>query len=209
VRTSGKDAVLARVGKEPALVVSTPGAEPVADGEGYAAALLLDGWVLLGRADLRAGEETLRRWMNAAALLRPSAPLVVSADGGLLPAQALLRWDPITFAERELAERREAGFPPAVRMASLTGTPAAIKDLLAHARLPDGAEVLGPVPVVVKGGPGAQDGAESPAKERALVRVPRAAGTALAKALQEAQGVRSARKAPDPVRVQIDPLELI
>jgi primosomal protein N' (replication factor Y) len=41
---------------EPALVVATPGAEPVAEG-GYAAALLLDGWVLLGRADLRAGEE--------------------------------------------------------------------------------------------------------------------------------------------------------
>jgi primosomal protein N' (replication factor Y) len=206
VRTSGKDAVLAQVGKEPSLVVSTPGAEPVADGEGYAAALLLDGWVLLGRADLRAGEETLRRWMNAAALLRPSAPLVVSADGGLAPVQALLRWDPITYAERELAERREVGFPPAARMASLTGTPAAIKDLLSHARLPDGAEVLGPVPVSVRGRQGASQG---PEKERALVRAPRGAATALARSLQAAQGIRSARKSPDPVRVQIDPLELI
>lgn len=39
---------------QPALVVSTPGAEPVAEG-GYAAALLLDGWAMLGRPDLRAG----------------------------------------------------------------------------------------------------------------------------------------------------------
>jgi primosomal protein N' (replication factor Y) (superfamily II helicase) len=172
---------------------------------------LLDGWVLLGRADLRAGEEALRRWMNAAALLRPCAPLVVSADGGLPPAQALVRWDPVTYAERELAERREVGFPPAARMASLTGTPAAIRDLLAHARLPEGAEVLGPVPVATasKGpGPG-QEGDEGAEKERALVRVPRTAGAALAKALQEAQGIRSARKAPEPVRVQIDPLELL
>ncbi|GAA3975938.1 primosomal protein N' [Actinomadura viridis] len=207
VRTSGREAVLDRVGERPALVVSTPGAEPVAEGDGYAAGLLLDGWVLLGRADLRAGEETLRRWMNAAALLRPSAPLVVSADGGLAPAQALVRWDPVTYAERELAERREVGFPPAVRMASLTGTPAAIRDLLAHARLPDGAEVLGPVPVAVTGR-AAQD-AGAPEKERALVRVPRAAGPALARALREAQGIRSARKAPESVRVQIDPLELI
>lgn len=54
VRTSGRDAVLASVPAEPALVISTPGAEPVAEG-GYAAALLLDGWALLSRPDLRAG----------------------------------------------------------------------------------------------------------------------------------------------------------
>ena len=53
-----------------ALVVSTPGAEPVAEG-GYGAALLLDGWALLGRQDLRAAEDALRRWMAAAALVRP------------------------------------------------------------------------------------------------------------------------------------------
>ena len=70
VRTSGRDEVLATVPGTPALVVSTPGAEPVADG-GYGAVLLLDGWAALGRADLRAGEEALRRWFAAAALARP------------------------------------------------------------------------------------------------------------------------------------------
>jgi primosomal protein N' (replication factor Y) (superfamily II helicase) len=43
---------------------------------------------------------------------------------------------------------------------------------------------------------------------RALVRVPRAHGAVLAAALRAAQGVRSARKAADPVRVQIDPIEI-
>ncbi|MDL4771109.1 primosomal protein N' [Actinomadura xylanilytica] len=205
VRTSGRDAVLTEVGAERALVVSTPGAEPPAEG-GYAAALLLDGWVLLGRADLRAGEETLRRWMNAAALVRPSGPIVVNSDGSLPPVQALIRWDPVTYAERELAERREVGFPPAARMASLTGTPAAIRELLADARLPADAEVLGPVPVPEA--PGAP-GAEARERERALVRVPRSGGPALALALKAAQGVRSARKATEVVRIQIDPLELI
>ncbi|GAA1844258.1 primosomal protein N' [Actinomadura bangladeshensis] len=207
VRTSGRDAILERIGPERALVVSTPGAEPPAE-EGYRAALLLDGWVLLGRPDLRAGEETLRRWMNAASLVRPQGPVIVAAEGSLPAVQALVRWDPVTYAERELAERREAGFPPAARMASLTGSPAAVRELLAGARLPDGAEVLGPVPVPAP--PGApQAGADAQDKERALVRVPRAAGHALARALKEAQGVRSARKAADTVRVQIDPLELI
>ncbi|MBC6461450.1 primosome assembly protein PriA, partial [Actinomadura sp. HBU206391] len=222
VRTSGRDGVLDRVGGEAAIVVATPGAEPVAD-DGYAAALLLDGWVLLGRADLRAGEEALRRWMNAAALVRPAGPVVVLADGALGPVQALLRWDPVTHAERELGERRELGFPPAARMASLTGTPAALRELLEIARLPEGAQILGPVPVLAAAGapaavpagggdgePGA--GGSRPAaqpRERALVRVERAAGPALAHALKAGQGVRSARKAPEPVRVQIDPLELI
>ncbi|TDC52352.1 primosomal protein N', partial [Actinomadura sp. KC345] len=206
VRTSGRDAVLERTGPERALVVSTPGAEPPAEG-GYRAALLLDGWVLLGRPDLRAGEETLRRWMNAAALVRPQGPVVVAAEGSLPAVQALVRWDPVTYAERELAERREVGFPPAARMASLTAPPAAIRELLADARLPDGAEVLGPVPVPPA--PGPQAAADAPERERALVRVPRAAGQALARALKEAQGVRSARKAAETVRVQIDPLELI
>jgi primosomal protein N' (replication factor Y) (superfamily II helicase) len=195
VRTSGRDGVLAQVPDEPALVVATPGAEPVA-AEGYAAALLLDGWVLLGRADLRAGEEALRRWMNAAALVRPRGPVIVLADGSLAPVQALVRWDAVTYAERELAERRELGFPPAVRMASLTGKPQAVRELVEAAGLPDSADVLGPV----EAGEG---------QERALVRTDRARGATLARLLKTAQAARSTRKTTDAVRVQVDPLELI
>ncbi|MER7475437.1 primosomal protein N', partial [Micromonospora sp. NPDC000018] len=117
VRTSGRDEVLATVPGGAGLVIATPGAEPVAEG-GFGAVLLLDSWALLTRADLRAGEEALRRWLAAAALARPAAGggrVVVVADGALAPVQALLRWDAAWFAARELAERRELGFPPAVR----------------------------------------------------------------------------------------------
>src|SRR5262249_14353963 len=141
VRTSGRDGVLETVPAEPALVVATPGAEPRAD-DGYGAVLLLDTWALLTRADLRAAEETLRRWFAAATLARPAPAggrVVVVADGALVAVQALLRWDPATFAARELGERRELGFPPAARMASLTGAPAAVAELLALAELPEGA----------------------------------------------------------------------
>ncbi|MFI7461582.1 primosomal protein N' [Nonomuraea sp. NPDC049646] len=196
VRTSGRDGVLASVPAARALVVATPGAEPVAEG-GYAAAVLLDGWALLGRADLRAGEETLRRWMNAAALLRPSAELVVLGDAGLPSVQALLRWDPITHAERELGDRAELGFPPAVRMATLTGSASAVRQMLDEVRLPPDAQVLGPVPVDESG------------LERAMIRVRRGGGAALSAALKGASGVRAARKTPDVVRVSVDPLDLI
>ncbi|GAA4230810.1 primosomal protein N' (replication factor Y) [Streptosporangium album] len=200
VRTSGKDGVLATVGAAPALVVATPGAEPVAEG-GYAAAVLLDGWALLGRPDLRVAEETLRRWMNAAALLRPRAELVVLADSSVLAVQALVRWDPVTHAERELAGRTELGFPPAVRLATLTGSPSAVREMLGEAVLPGEAQVLGPVPLDTLRG--------DQVRERAMVRVPRGAGPALSAALKGAVGVRSARKAPEVVRVCIDPLDMI
>jgi primosomal protein N' (replication factor Y) (superfamily II helicase) len=200
VLTSGGGHVLDRVGSEPAVVVATPGAEPAADG-GYRAAILLDGWAMLGLASLRAAEEALRRWMNAAALVR-SAPdggsVVIVADGGQQAVQALIRWDPATFADRELAERDELRFPPAARMASVAGPSDAVDALLAAAKLPGGAELLGPLP--------AASGADT---VRYLVRVPRSAGTELALALRAAQAVRTAAKEPGAVRVQLDPAALI
>ena len=67
VITSAGDDVVSTVAQRPALVIATPGVEPVAEG-GYGAALLLDAWALLGRQDLRAAEDTLRRWMAAASI---------------------------------------------------------------------------------------------------------------------------------------------
>jgi primosomal protein N' (replication factor Y) len=232
VRFSGGRSVIAAVPADPAVVVATPGAEPVAAG-GYAAGLLLDGWALLGRPSLRAGEETLRRWLNAAALVRPvgqDGNVIVHADAGLAAVQALIRWDPAGYAERELAERDQLSFPPAVRMAAVSGPAAAVAELLGVTGLPAAAEVLGPVPDD-EGGPGSPGGSAGPGRPRAggadgagravlvedadatpvraLIRVPRAEGSALARALQSAQATRSPRKDHGAVRVQLDPAELI
>jgi primosomal protein N' (replication factor Y) len=205
VRTSGGDLVLPKVPAEPALVIATPGAEPVAD---YAAALLLDGWALLSRPSLRAGEETLRRWLAAAALVRPGGTVLVHADAALPATQALVRWDPVTFAERDLAERTELGFPPAVRMAAVSGEAAAVASVING--LDSAFEILGPVPVEQQAPvQQARAGHQGEDQVRALVRAPRAQGGALARALQAAQAGRSARKEGGGVRVQLDPAELI
>jgi primosomal protein N' (replication factor Y) len=181
----------------PALVVATPGAEPPAD-DGYGAVLLLDTWALLMRPELRAAEEALRRWYAAAALARPAGRgghVVIVADRGTPAVQSLVRWDPGWAAERELADRTSLGFPPAVRIADLSGAPADIADLLASVQLPATAEVLGPVPVVDR-------------EERVLIRVARAEGAALAAALKAGQGARSARRDGAAVRVRLDPVEI-
>ena len=192
--------VIEQVGAEPALVLATPGAEPVAAG-GYAAALILDAQDMLNLPTLRAAEQALRRWLGAAALVRPAGQggaVLLCGDGALPAAQALLRWDPAAFARRELAERTELGYPPSARIAELTGAYPALKELLDLAELPQGAQLLGPVPIQ-RGGT---------ASERMLVRCDRADGGDLARALKAALGIRAARKAEEPVRLRIDPVDL-
>lgn len=194
VQASGSSpGVVDAVDSRPRLVVATPGAEPVAAG-GYRAAVLLDGAVMAARNDLDASVEALRRWLNAAALVRPDGEVMLLGAPPAAPAQALLRWDPGGYARRELAERAELGFPPAVRLAIVTGTWTDVQDLLRRAELPADVEVLGPVPV---------DGDENEA--RATLRCAPTAGDALAAALKAAVSVRSARK-ETPVRVRVDPV---
>ena len=96
------------VGPEPGLVLATPGAEPLPQA-GYAAAVLLDAGVMLARPDLRAGEEALRRWLDAAALVRPGergGTVLIVGESGERPVQALVRLDSV--AEREMALQKSA-----------------------------------------------------------------------------------------------------
>ncbi|MGW0326230.1 primosomal protein N' [Nocardia sp. NPDC003183] len=207
IRASGGGEVLDTVEPGAQVVVATVGAEPLVRG-GYGVALLLDGWALLGRADLRASEDTLRRWMGAAALVRPRGQVIVMAEPSLATVQALVRWDPVNHAAAELEARAEVGFPPAVRLAAIDGTTASIAELLDATTLPDGTEILGPVPLP----PTARkpfSGGDSPAEvERMLLRVARSDGAPLARALTAAQAVRSSHRSDAPLRVQIDPVDI-
>lgn len=196
VVASSGDRIRASVEAGQRIVVATPGAEPVAEG-GYAVVVLLDTWWALTRDSMRAQEEALRRWCNAVGLVRPGGRALAVGDPSLSVLQALVRWDPSGFAAREAEERWAARLPPAARVATITGAPGALDDLQALAALPEATDVLGPVPV-----PGGDEG-----EERLVLRVPRALGGELAQALAEAQRLRSARKL-EPVRVQLDPLEI-
>lgn len=186
---------LATVGAEPVLVLATPGAAPPA-AAGYAAAVLLDAEQMLARADLRAGEEALRRWLAVTALVRPASEggtVVVVADPGLREVQALLRLDPVGYAERELADRASAGFPPAVKLLTVEGPPPVLDAVVAALELPASVQVLGPF--------------DLPAQEptaRVTLRAPLAAAAELVAEVRAMLSVRAARKEP-PVRVRVDP----
>jgi primosomal protein N' (replication factor Y) len=193
VVASGGDHVVATVPDRPAIVVATPGAEPVA-ASGYATVVLLDTWLALARPDLRTDEEALRRWLGAAGLVGRGAQVIAVGDPAHPALQALVRWDPAGFARREADARSEAHLPPASRIATITGEPGAVDDALTLLDEPPGIEVLGPVDV--------DDG-----QSRLVVRVPRAHGSTLSHALGEVQRVRSARKL-DAIRIQVDPVTL-
>lgn len=131
------------VGSKPALVIATRGAEPVAAG-GYRAIVLLDGERMLARESLRVGEDCLRWWANAIALAAVGAPTVLVGVGGAL-AGALATWQLTDFSRSELIDRRHLRFPPAIRVASVTGDAASVDRALVSLSSFDGVDILGPV----------------------------------------------------------------
>lgn len=187
VVTSGGESVLDSIEPGQVIVLATPGAEP-RTADGYALVVLMDTWLMLSRDDVRVVEESHRRWFNALALARETAPAVAVGDPTTL--QALVRADPIGLAARELATRAETHLPPIGRLATVDG-PADVVEPLADRAWTPHTEVLGPVPT--------DEG------ERLVLRAPRREGAALATALQAVQAERSAAKLP-PVRVRVDPL---
>ena len=208
VRTSGGGDILDAVPAEPAIIVCTPGAEPVAEG-GYGAALLLDSWALLGRPDLRAVQNALRYWVGAAGLVRPAASggkVFLSADSESAVSQALVRWDPQGWAERELADRAEVGFPPAVHMVAVDGPASALAEVLEDFRLVDRVEVLGPVDLPPGEELPGHDAVEDP--ERLLLRVPPAMLAQVSAELRALVVGRSGRRNVQSVRVRLDPVHI-
>ncbi|MGG5751566.1 primosomal protein N' [Zafaria sp. Z1313] len=187
----------AEVDGRPALVVSTPGVEPVC-ADGYAAVLLLDGDRMLSRDGLRTPEEVLQRWLAAASLARAGTDggtVVVASAGESDPLRALVRWDPAGFAARELEERRGLGLPPAVRSAVVTGPAAAADAFIDGLALPAGARTAGPV-------------LQDEGRHQWIVFFSYADGAAVTAALRERRAVASAQRAPV-VTVRVDPEEAL
>ncbi|BDZ43660.1 putative primosomal protein N' [Paraoerskovia sediminicola] len=211
VRQSGATApggVLATVPAGRALVVATPGAEPVVPG-GYAAALLLDAAVSTAHVGLAVTQAALHRWLAAAALVRPApdgGQVLLVGDAAPAPTNALVRWDPAGLADRELTERAELDLPPAVRVAAVTGDREAVRAVVARVPLATATTVLGPVDVEPEGRH--PDRTLAP-PVRVVVRVPAREGDTLANQLSASLGVRSARREGGGVRVRLDPEEML
>jgi primosomal protein N' (replication factor Y) (superfamily II helicase) len=150
--------------------------------------------------------------------------VLLVGDGAPGPTQALVRWDPAGFAQRELDERAELHLPPAVRVAAVTGDRVAVDTVVGRVGLREdpgsGSGVLGPVEVdpeasgrgpaargPASGGRGGVQALDLPV--RTVLRVPLAQGDELARRLRASLAVRSARREGGTVRVQLDPKEML
>jgi len=109
--------------------------------------------------------------------------------------QALVRLDPVGYAERELVDRAAAGFPPSIKLLTIEGGLDAVTTALAAIDLPDEVQVLGPFEVPA-------DGLEL--LSRVTLRCSLALGAQLVAAVRTMLSVRAARKDP-PIRVRVDP----
>ncbi|MEE8869538.1 MAG: primosomal protein N' [Acidipropionibacterium acidipropionici] len=203
---SSGDHIHEAVGDEPALVVATPGAEPAAS-SGYAAAVILDAVQALARPGLDAVAQTLDHWFHVAARVRSGSEdgrVVIVGPPEDRAVQALIRSDPIGWAGAELAERAEAGFPPAAYAALVDGAAEAVASAaerlaaaLAEAELSEEVSVLGPV-VDEAPRPGA------PAA-RIVVRCATPLGPRVTPLLKQLRTAHSMRRESGPLRVRINP----
>jgi len=210
------------IAAKPALVIATPGAEPIATA-GYATVLLLDATQASSSLALGAPAEALRRWLAAAALTVPATfggQVLLVGDVPTALANAFVAFDPVQFAERDLAERAELQLPPFMRVAALTGDRAAIDAVLDRVPLATVENRIGPVELDEFGEVGSaeppsdSDGLFSaqqvmPPQVRLSVRVPAADGLELARQLRAAMRIRSARREAGSVRLQLDPADVI
>ncbi len=212
VLNSSGEKITATVPAKPAIIVATPGAEPEVESGGYGAAVLLDTWALLQRADLRATEDAFYKWMNAAALVEPQeagGEVVVVADPAFPAVQRLIRWDVPGFAATELDQRRDARLPPAFPIALIDAPAAALEDFLAHVELPPDVELLGPVDLPAgRNLPGEWDVQRFGPAQRILVRAAAGQRTQLGKALRAGAASRGARKQELPLRIQVNPIDI-
>ncbi|OKL54297.1 hypothetical protein BSZ39_04850 [Bowdeniella nasicola] len=198
IRLSGaRTGIIERVDDRPAIVVATPGAEPLAP-NGYEAAIALDVSVMTSRTELSATAHALTQLANAWALVKPAhdgGRFVLTGRSDEYVTQTLIRADFPRAARDQLAERAELHLPPVACVAELTAAKGNLRDVaMALSDVAPGAEVLGPIAV-------------SEDRDRLLIRVPHAGAPALRTEVAALIRRRSVR-GESPISATMDPLDL-
>jgi primosomal protein N' (replication factor Y) len=117
------------VSSQAAIVVATPGSEPITL-DGYEAGVIIDSRISLERATLNAEEDSRRRWFAFATLLRPGSELFIDSEYTNRNLQALMRWDGLGASLRELQERENLLLPPHAKTVEIRGEHNSVGELI-------------------------------------------------------------------------------
>ena len=138
------------VGSEPALVISTPGVEPVAQ-HGYSAVVLLQVDRFLSASDSNGVERAYSFFFAASALISPTGVVALVHDDGAAIVSALATWNPATIAKREIEQRIQLQLPPITgavlvlaESAELARLKRALESAKEEGRAPKSLRVYGP-----------------------------------------------------------------
>jgi primosomal protein N' (replication factor Y) len=170
--TSGGKTIIRNIDEKNSIVVATPGAEPRVLG-GYAAAVLLDAYLLLGVPSLSCNEEALRKWLNVVSLVKPESSqgvVFITGHSNNRVVQSLLKKDPLWLLDHELVLRNQTKLHPSLTTISLTGDLKELTQLNEIFKKDTDFNVLGPRFLEKEGLTQIVVGSRNPANLRNLVR---------------------------------------
>ena len=149
IQSSGSDP-REMVGTESALVISTPGAEPIAQG-GYAAVVILQVDRFLSSTASNGIERAYSNFFAASALISSTGIVLLVHQDGAGIVSALTTWSPATIAKREIEARTELRLPPIssailvlAEAVELQRIKRALENAIQEARAPSTLRIYGP-----------------------------------------------------------------
>ena len=197
---SAGDVIKDSVDAKPALVLSTPGAQPQVSG-GYAAVIVLDAIRFFSHTDINGQERARELLFETASMVNVDGQVLLVLDDSHPVVAAIARWNIAPLLKRELADRDELMLPPSVSSAVLVTDQAVapvivsgLKKALEDSRLPTSTRIYGPT-LLPKG------------QAKIVVHVSHGESSDLAKILHELQRKRSISK-KDLLTLRIDPYSL-
>jgi len=135
---------------ESALVISTPGVEPIAE-SGYAAVVILQVDRFLSSSASNGVESAYSNFFSAGALIGANGVIALVHDDGAPITSALATWNPATISKREIEQRISLQLPPisgAVLVladsAELVRLKSALVNATEESRAPKSLRVYGP-----------------------------------------------------------------
>ena len=138
------------VSSDPALVISTPGVEPIAE-SGYAAVVILQVDRFLSSSSSNGVERAYSNFFAASSLIGETGTIALVHDDGSPITSALTTWNPATISKREIEQRISLQLPPisgAVLVladsAELIRLKSALESAREESRAPKSLRVYGP-----------------------------------------------------------------